>query len=239
MQVRRSISQIAVATMVAATIAVPMASAMPADGGRVRLVRLRGRAAGHARVHGAQAREQRRRPARRGLDRRIAAGEGTTGTADHRTEAAKGPSIVAAPAGPPTWPVDPKPIDARPGGRGHRDGRRRRRHRLADHAADRGSARSRSPARWCSWFTRCAARRPDRRAEHARGAARAVRAAPRRRPARLRCSREAPPRHTRTDNALDNIQFVSWVRSRPSGRTQWTVWSGMDAWSTRPIRLRA
>jgi len=115
MQVRKRITQITVATLAAATVAVPTAGAMPAEGV----------------VYGssAYAVEQQdmhastvQRPERSAGDLRGEAASAGSRTpapadvvkADHRTEAAKGPSTVTPPPGLPTWPVDPKPIVSAP-----------------------------------------------------------------------------------------------------------------------------
>ena len=113
MQVRSSISRIAVATMVAAMVAVPVASAMPADGviyGSSEYAAEQqdmhastvhkpesnaGDLRGEASIAGSQAKAN-----------------GTTAAIkqDQRTEAAKGPSISTPPPGMPTWPLDPEPL---------------------------------------------------------------------------------------------------------------------------------
>ena len=117
MQVRSSISRIAVATMVAAMVAVPVASAMPADGviyGSSEYAAEQqdmhastvhkpesnaGDLRGEASIAGSQAAAE-------------AKSKATTAAIkqDQRTEAAKGPSISTPPPGMPTWPLDPEPL---------------------------------------------------------------------------------------------------------------------------------
>ena len=113
MQVRKSISRIAIATMVAAAVAVPTAGAMPSEGV------VYGSAAYEAEQQDMHASTV-QKPESSAGDRR---GEGSidgsraqadVSKADYRTEAAKGPSTSTPPVGMPTWPVDPKPIVAAP-----------------------------------------------------------------------------------------------------------------------------
>jgi hypothetical protein len=114
MKVRNSIARIAVATMIAATVAVPSASAMSSGV----IYGSTEYAAEQQDMHASTV----HKPASSAGDLR---GEGSIAgsraqahagvvKADHRTEAAKGPSMSTSPPGLPTWPVDPKPIAPAP-----------------------------------------------------------------------------------------------------------------------------
>jgi len=111
MHVRKSISQIAVATMVAATVAIPTAGAMPAEGV---IYGSSEYAAEQQDMHASTVHKSDRSAGDRRGEGSIA-GSRAQARADFvkpdlRTEAAKGPSISTPPAGLPTWPVDPTPI---------------------------------------------------------------------------------------------------------------------------------
>jgi len=101
MKVRRSIARIAVATMIAATVAVPTASAMSPEGVIYGSAEY---AAEQQDMHASTVHE----PKSSAGDRR---GEGSIvgsrvlSQADHGTEAAKGPSMSTPPAGMPTPPI--------------------------------------------------------------------------------------------------------------------------------------
>ena len=104
MQVHSKIARMAVASMAAAAVAAPTASAMPmqdvaaARDMHASTVVQAARGAGDRRGEGSI------------TSLRPQTG-GHVATADLRTEAAKGPSTSPAPpAGLPTWPADPKPI---------------------------------------------------------------------------------------------------------------------------------
>ncbi len=113
MQVRKSISRIAVATLVAATVAVPTAGAMQTEGV---VYGSAAYAAEQQDMHASTVQKPESSAGDRRAEGSIAGSraQAEVPKADYRTEAAKGPSISTPPAGMPTWPVDPKPIVSAP-----------------------------------------------------------------------------------------------------------------------------
>ena len=113
MQVRKSISRIAVATLVAATVAVPTAGAMQTEGV---VYGSAAYAAEQQDMHASTVQKPESSAGDRRAEGSIAGSraQAEVPKADYRTEAAKGPSISTPPAGMPTWPVDPEPIVSAP-----------------------------------------------------------------------------------------------------------------------------